>query len=142
MRIAAALALMLLPLAGGCATGGAADVASASTSASAGSVETLDTASLASMIDTGTVTLVDVRTPEEFAAGHIPGAINIPVDGFDPAAVPQNDGQETILYCGSSRRSGIAADILADHTDSTVRHLEGGITAWKEAGQPVTPPAQ
>ena len=142
MRIAAALALMLLPLAGGCATGGAADVAPASASASAASVETLEAASLAALVAAGAVTLVDVRTPEEFAAGHIPGAINMPVDSFDPAAVPQNSGQETILYCGSSRRSGIAADILADHMDSTVRHLEGGIAAWKEAGQPVTPPAQ
>lgn len=90
---------------------------------------------LASMVDSGEVVLIDVRTPAEFAAGRLPGALNAPLGTFDPASIPQETGgRETILYCGSSRRSGIAATQLSEYLDTTVRHLEGGIQAWDAAG--------
>lgn len=58
-----------------------------------------------------TTVLIDVRTPEEYAAGHLEGAVNLPVewDGF-PAAVERLDPELTyVLYCRSGRRSAIAA---------------------------------
>jgi rhodanese-related sulfurtransferase len=61
------------------------------------------------------VKVVDVRTPEEYAAGHVPGAVNIPFDRMaarhgeiGPPATP------VLLYCRSGRRSGIAAGTLAE----------------------------
>ncbi len=97
-------------------------------------VEFVGTAELAAMRANGEAIVIDVRTPEEFAAGHLPGAINMPVETFDPAAVPFEDGRETVLYCRSGNRSGRAAGMLADFTGDTVRHLEGGITAWVADG--------
>ena len=95
-----------------------------------GSVETIEAADLAALIEAGEAIVIDVRTPEEFAAGRLPGALNAPVETFDPAAIPMEDGRETILYCRSGKRSARAAEMLAKHTGARVRHLEGGIEAW------------
>ncbi len=61
----------------------------------------------------GKVTLIDVRTPEEFATGHIEGAINIPLDTVpfrvgEIAALPA----PRVLYCRSGNRSGMAVQML------------------------------
>jgi len=97
-------------------------------------VETISAADLAAMIEAGEAVLVDVRTPTEFAEMRVAGALNAPLSTFDPAAMPMEDSRETILYCRSSRRSGQAAEMLSQHIGGTVRHLEGGIMAWQEAG--------
>lgn len=102
-------------------------------------------AQLADLVEAGKVRLIDVRSPGEFAAGHLAGAINIPAEAPDPqtgrpisvfdlTAVPSEEGLETILYCRSGRRSEIAAQLLAGHTGKVVRHLDGGILAWEAAG--------
>ncbi len=78
----------------------------------------------------GGARLVDVRTPEEFAAGHVEGALNIPVDALagrlgelpDPAA-------PLVLYCGSGRRSARAAALLAEKGYTAVYDL-GGMSNW------------
>ncbi len=101
---------------------------------SAAAVETLEVAELTDMIARGEVVLVDVRTPQEFGEGRLPGSLNAPVETFDAASIPVEAGRETILYCRSARRSEQAAQMLAEHTSGTVRHLAGGIIAWEEAG--------
>jgi rhodanese-related sulfurtransferase len=101
-------------------------------------IATIDAGELAGLVTRGEALLVDVRTPEEFAAGHIAGAVNRPLDTFDPAAVPREAGKRTVLYCRSGRRSLEAAERLAAAGGSAT-HLGGGILAWEEAGQPVTP---
>lgn len=78
----------------------------------------------------GNVRLIDVRTAEEVAEGVIPGAEHIALDQFDPATLDLTDGREVILYCRSGRRSQIAADRLAAHTNEPAHHLGGGIIAW------------
>ena len=101
-------------------------------------VLTIEPQALATRLDAGEpIQLIDVRTREEFAEGHIEGAINIPVDEFDPAALPDTEGRDRILYCRSDRRSGIAAETLAEEINSTVVHMDGGIVAWEAAGLPV-----
>ena len=102
-------------------------------------VLTIEPSALSTRLEAGeAIQLIDVRTREEFAEGHLAGAINIPVDEFDPATLPSAKGAERVLYCRSARRSGVAAEKLADATGSTAVHLEGGIIAWEEAGLPVT----
>ncbi len=66
-------------------------------------------------ISTGAL-LVDVRTPEEFAAGHLPNAINIPYEKMVVELARRGVAKDTplVLYCRSGRRSGIAEDALAD----------------------------
>ncbi|WP_271079496.1 rhodanese-like domain-containing protein [Aurantiacibacter sp. MUD61] len=133
MRLGAALiAVPAFALAlSSCATTPAAQEEIASEQAS---VETLPASELMALIAAGEVVLIDVRTPEEFAAGRLPGALNAPLQTFVPASIPIEAERETILYCGSSRRSGIAAEQLASYLGTRVRHLEGGIQAWDAAG--------
>ena len=133
--VSAAIALVL----GGCgqdAPPPAEPVASEAEAAPV-SVSTLSVDELADLMERSEVQLIDVRTPEEYAKGHLAGAINMPVDGFDPADLVDAPERETILYCQTARRSEIAARRLAAYEGRSVRHLEGGIAAWKETGLPV-----
>lgn len=89
-------------------------------------------------IKTDTVRLLDVRTPEEFAEGHIDGALNINVqsDDFKEMALRKLSKDSTVLvYCRSGRRSMNAAKIL-DKLGYKVVNLEGGIIEWREFGLP------
>ena len=86
------------------------------------------------------VFLVDVRTPEEYADGHLRGAANIDWNAPDfleqfQAACPQET--PVAVYCRTGVRSGEAAKKLAK-AGYAVTNLLGGITAWTEAGKPVT----
>jgi rhodanese-related sulfurtransferase len=81
--------------------------------------------------------VIDVRTAEEYAAGHIPGAINIPYDQVAERISEVEAPHGVALYCrvGPRARKGEAALLSAGYT--SVLHIEGGFTAWKEAGLPV-----
>lgn len=74
--------------------------------------------------------LLDVRSPEEYAGGHLPGAVNIPVQDLDRrlAEVGPRDG-EVILYCRSGSRSARATEMLRRQGFSRVHNL-GPMTAW------------
>lgn len=149
MRLTALLALPLAASVGGCAGYGAAPAAHGTGDTSQvigalipGEVTTLTAAELAPLVSAGTIVLVDVRTPLEYASGHITGAVNRPLAGFDPFALPDPDEGEVILYCRSSARSGEAARQYGEATGLSIRHLEGGIVAWKDAGLPVVVPQE
>ena len=86
------------------------------------------------------VRLLDVRTPQEYAEGHIDGALNINVqsDDFQQIAEKELSKDSTILvYCRSGRRSMDGAEILT-RLGYKVINLKGGIIEWKEDGLPVT----
>lgn len=110
-------------------------------SAPAGTSEaTRDVAAFAaSMGEPGTVVL-DVRTPQEFAQGHIAGAVNVDVESPDFATriAKRDKNVPYAVYCRSGRRSGIALELMVRQGFTTVYHLDGGITAWQEAGKPVS----
>jgi rhodanese-related sulfurtransferase len=85
------------------------------------------------------IVLVDVREPNEFADGHIPGAILNPLQSFNPSALPpKQDGKRIVLSCRSGRRSLVAMDLAhaAGRTDITA-HYPGGMLDWNAAGEPV-----
>ena len=88
-----------------------------------------------SMQRPGTVVL-DVRTPAEYAAGHLPGAVNIDVQAADFASRLQALDKKTAyaVYCHSGRRSAIASAQMTDAGFSQVVDLDGGIQAWQQAG--------
>ncbi|TIC81752.1 FAD-dependent oxidoreductase [Nocardioides sp. GY 10127] len=73
-------------------------------------------------------TLLDVRTPEEFAAGHLPGALNVPLDGLrrQVGALPAG---ELVVYCGVGQRAHVADRLLRQH-GRRVRNLDGGWQTW------------
>lgn len=81
--------------------------------------------------------LLDVRTPDEFSAGHIPGAVNIPYDQVAARLGEIPKGDEVVLYCHSGRRAGLAAEVLAANGYTKLAHLQGDMQGWQSAGRPV-----
>lgn len=77
--------------------------------------------------------ILDVRSPEEYKEGHIPGAINIPHDqmGARLAEISSHKNKEVVLYCRSGRRVAIAADILQSAGFSKLLHLDGDMYDWQ-----------
>ncbi|WP_292365338.1 MULTISPECIES: rhodanese-like domain-containing protein [unclassified Methanoculleus] len=82
--------------------------------------------------------IVDVRRPDEFAGGHIPGAININsaefsehLDGLDPEAT-------YLVYCQRAGRSAGVREMMREAGFCEVYEIEGGLNAWEAAGLPVT----
>lgn len=80
--------------------------------------------------------VLDVRTPEEFAEGHLEGAIMIDFyrDDFADQLAELDPDQPYLLYCRSGNRSGSTRAILADLGFVDVADIDGGILGWTEAG--------
>ena len=94
-------------------------------------------ADLQAMLGNGRAIVVDVREPDEFAAGHIPGARNLPLSRFDPAQLPDAGGKALILNCAGGKRSAMALDRCSVAEAAVDSHLAGGFGAWMAAGLPV-----
>lgn len=85
----------------------------------------------------GSITLVDVREPPEFAAGAIPGSVSHPLSVFDPAALP--DGGRVVFTCAAGVRSVRAIDLARAAGLDLCEHYPGGFKGWAAAGEPVQP---
>ena len=81
--------------------------------------------------------VIDVRTAEEYATGHIPGALNVPFDQVAERIGEIDAPHGVALYCmvGPRARKGESALLAVGY--ESVFHLEGGLAAWKAAGLPV-----
>ncbi len=83
----------------------------------------------------GSMLLIDVREPHEFAAGHIPGSVSLPLSQFDAALVPQGTGQRIVFSCAAGVRSQHAlASVQAAGLD-LAEHYAGGFREWQMAGE-------
>lgn len=82
------------------------------------------------------VTVIDVRTPEEYASGHLAGAVNVDVEdpGFAAAIETLDPEQAYAVYCRSGRRSAVAADTMAGAGFTQVTNLSGGLVDLQAAG--------
>jgi rhodanese-related sulfurtransferase len=85
------------------------------------------------------VVVLDVRTPREFAAGHVPGARNISHDELAGRLEELADARdkEIVLYCRSGRRSALAAETLRGAGFARLRQLEGDYPAWEAGKLPI-----
>ncbi len=81
--------------------------------------------------------VIDVRTAEEFATGHIPGALNIPFDQVADKIGEVDAPHGVALYCMVGPRARKGEKALAEAGYGSVFHLEGGLAAWQAAGLPV-----
>lgn len=83
--------------------------------------------------------ILDVRTPEEFATGHVPGAVNIPHTEIEARLqeVRRAGDVDVVVYCRSGRRAGIAEMILREAGFRRLLHLEGDMLGWLEENLPV-----
>ena len=77
--------------------------------------------------------LVDIRRENEYRLDHIPGAVHMPVHEIDFSDLAKAPGRQLIFYCRVGRRSKAAVLLAMDAgiTPENIRHLAGGITAWK-----------
>jgi len=80
--------------------------------------------------------LVDVRSGSEFASGHIPGAVNIPMDQIESRLGDLGLNLPIVLVCQSGKRARMTADLL-EPCQRQITVLEGGTTAWIESDLPV-----
>jgi rhodanese-related sulfurtransferase len=99
----------------------------------------IDAAALDALIKAHHVLVVDVREVDEFAAGHIPGAINMPLSTFRANKLPEHKGKMVVLNCLGGKRSAQALDKCALAKGTVDTHLTGGFGAWKSAGLPIEP---
>jgi rhodanese-related sulfurtransferase len=102
-----------------------------------------DVSTVAQLIKAESPIVVDVREPEEFAQGHLAGAINVPrgvlefrVDPTYPAGIPAlfDKSAQMVVYCKSGARSALAAQTLRTLGYQSVISMGGGFEAWKVAG--------
>jgi len=84
--------------------------------------------------------VLDVRTPQEYAEGHVPGAVNVPHDQLASRLAEVPKDKDVVIYCKSGRRSALAADVLAANGYSRLSHLEGDMNAWVAKGRPIAKP--
>ena len=84
--------------------------------------------------------VLDVRAPEEFVTGHVPGAVNIPHEQIAARIAEVPKDKDVVLYCRSGRRAGMAAEVLAANGYTRLKHLEGDMPAWIDKGRPVEKP--
>ena len=85
------------------------------------------------------VVVLDVRTPAEFAAGHVPGARNVSHDQLERRLGELGDlrDRNVVLYCRSGRRTALATDVLRKAGFTKLLHLDGDYLAWEAAHRPV-----
>ena len=93
------------------------------------------------------VLIVDVREPQEFAQGHIPGALNVPRGTLEGAAdqgykhrvqtLCDAQTRDVVLYCATGGRSAMAAKTLQEMGFTRATSLAGGIEMWAAEGLPV-----
>ena len=86
----------------------------------------------------GAVTVLDVRPPDEFALGHVPGAVNIPVRALKERLAEINPDHEIVAYCrGAYCVFSFEAVAFLRARGLKVRRLEEGLPEWRAAGLPI-----
>ena len=100
----------------------------------------LDREAVRAGLEDGTLLLVDVREPHEYAQGRIPGSVSYPLSGFDPATLRQlveADGRRPVLSCAAGVRSARALAFAQAGGLALSEHYAGGFKDWAGAGEPV-----
>jgi rhodanese-related sulfurtransferase/glyoxylase-like metal-dependent hydrolase (beta-lactamase superfamily II) len=96
------------------------------------SIEMIDVAELESRMDTGEVTLLDVRGPSEWEEGHIPGSLHIPYQDLAERVGELPGEHQVATICSGGKRSGLAASILQRAGRRALHVGHGGVKSWGE----------
>jgi len=104
------------------------------------SLEPVPAVQLLERVREGLVTVLDVRPPEEYAAGHLPGAINIPLGELEKHLDKLDPDQEIVAYCRGPH-CVLAFDAVARLREKGInaKRLDGGLPEWRMEGYPVEP---
>jgi rhodanese-related sulfurtransferase len=85
----------------------------------------------------GSMLIVDVREPHEFAAGHIPGSVSLPLSRFDADDIPTESGKRIVFSCAAGVRSMQALALAQQAGHALTEHYRGGFKEWAMMGEPV-----
>lgn len=85
-------------------------------------------------LEEGKIVLVDIREPNEFVAGHVPGAINLPLSRLTPAALPKAGDKKVVIMCRSGNRSGRLAQMLPSVGRDDIADYSGSMIDWTRRG--------
>jgi len=103
--------------------------------------KTIDAKTAAAWLEKGEALLVDVRNPEEFAAQHIAGSVNLPLGRCGEVCANLPQGKKIIVHCLFGKRGASACEAMcAKRDDLKLYNLEGGLAAWQAAGLEVQGP--
>lgn len=98
-------------------------------------IRDVDTRELLAGLGDGSIVLVDVREPHEFAAGRIPGSRSMPLSRFAPDELPQTG--RVVFSCAAGVRSRTAIEMCSAAGLDLCEHYPAGFKGWANAGQPV-----
>ncbi len=109
------------------------------TACSSGTATTLSPSDFQALTQESGVVALDVRTPAEFASGHLPDAQNLDVESpaFAQGLAQLDPNATYAVYCRSGNRSKTALDQMDQAGFTKVQDLDGGIVAWQSQGLPV-----
>ena len=99
-------------------------------------LETWSVAEVAQAWERDEIVLIDVRTIQEYAFEHIPGALLLPLPFFEARKLPGQSDKRIVFHCGSGARSEKVARLCIAAGIGRIAHMEGGFGAWKAAGLP------
>ena len=102
-------------------------------------VDQVDVGTAAQLLEDGAA-VVDVREPEEFATGHVPGAVNIPMGQVHRRLGELDRSRRQLVVCRSGNRSGAITDVLVARGFDAL-NVAGGTLAWEREGRPLEHPA-
>lgn len=85
----------------------------------------------------GDAVLIDVREPDEWQQGHVPGATHIPLAQLSARLAGLPRDRDILLVCRSGNRSGVAQDLLARAGFERAINVQGGMLAWQRHGLPI-----
>ena len=105
-------------------------------------VDQVDIAAFRDGISTNGVQVIDVRSPEEWSHGHLPGAIHIPLAALPDRLEEIDPSRPVVLQCRGGGRSAIASSLLMSRGVTNVANLKGGYDAWVAQGLPTQMPAE
>ena len=97
----------------------------------------LDPAGAAALVEDG-AQVVDVRAADEHAAGHIEGALHVPLEHLDQEATELDRDRPVVFYCRGGERSAMAAEAFKN-SGWDAHNVAGGLLAWAENGLPLEP---
>jgi rhodanese-related sulfurtransferase len=109
-------------------------VLSGCSGATGGAAEPLPPAEVKTLNDNGEITVVDVREPDEYAEGHIPGAVNIPFGSLDARLGDVSKDKQVVFVCTAGPLSRRALEDVRDQGFTDANNMDGGMRAWTKAG--------
>ncbi len=111
--------------------------ANAQTSAKQNDIKQVSVEQAKNAVDAKDIQFIDVRTTEEYAGGHAPKAVNLPLDALENELTKLDKTKPVYLICQTGRRSQKGSEILQKAGFNDVYNIQGGTSAWIDAQLPI-----